>query len=206
MDIEDGLTFSAASVSATEIREENQYGGTRITLTGFLASAKIHLQFDLGIGDVVTPEPEWAVYPVVLEFAAPILRTYPRETAIAEKFKTMVSLGMVNSRMKDFADILVLLRNFDFEFALLQKAVMRTFARYELSMPTQFPECFSDEFAHSSTKQKQWMTFLAKVEIMDLPLEFFEVVAECSRFLLPLLFPTEAIPRQWIASDGFWKS
>ena len=55
VDKQDGLDFLSDSVEAAEIREESQYGGTRITLTGYLGTAKAHLQFDLGIGDVVTP-------------------------------------------------------------------------------------------------------------------------------------------------------
>ena len=204
VEIQDGLNFLPDSVEAAEIREENQYGGTRITLTGYLGTAKARLQFDLGIGDVITPSPEWQEYPVVLDFPAPVLRAYPKETAIAEKVKAMVTLGMVNSRMKDFADILVLQRNFDFGFPLLRKAVENTFARYGASMPEQMPVCFSSDFAHSPTKQKQWIAFIGKAEIKDLPMAFPDVVDECSAFLLPLLIPAQHSPGKWIAEQRCW--
>ena len=204
VDKQDGLDFLSDSVEAAEIREESQYGGTRITLTGYLGTAKAHLQFDLGIGDVVTPSPEWQEYPVVLDFPAPVLRTYPKETAIAEKAKTMVTLGMVNSRMKDFADILVLQRNFDFGFALLRKAVENTFARYGVSMPEQIPMCFSSDFANSPVKQRQWTAFIGKAEIKDLPAAFSDVMRECSAYLLPLLVPSYSSPGKWMAEQGRW--
>jgi len=51
------LLFDATTINATEIREEAQYGGTRIELTGLLGAVKVYLQFDIGIGDAVTPAP-----------------------------------------------------------------------------------------------------------------------------------------------------
>lgn len=204
VEVQDGIVFDPASVAASEIREDTQYGGTRITLEGFLGVAKVHLQFDLGVGDVVTPAPILSNYPGVLDFASPVLRAYPRETAIAEKTKTMVTLGMLNSRMKDFADILVLERNFGYDFALLQKAVTRTFARYEVALPKTLPTCFSNDFAQSPAKQNQWSAFCRKSYITELPKDFAAVVSECSNFLLPLLFPPTPAPQHWLP-DGTWK-
>jgi len=48
-------------------------------------------------------------------FPLPILLTYPRETAIAEKFEAIVNLGLTNSRMKDYYDIWLLSQQFDFD-------------------------------------------------------------------------------------------
>ncbi len=69
---------------------------------------------------------------------------------------------MVNSRMKDFADILILQRNFSFNFSLLQTAIQRTYKRYDIPIPTSLPICFSEDFAHSPTKQVQWTAFRKK--------------------------------------------
>ena len=62
--------------------------------------ARISVQIDIGFGDVITPAPIEVEYPTMLNFPAPRLRAYPRETVVAEKFEAMVKLGMVNSRMK----------------------------------------------------------------------------------------------------------
>jgi hypothetical protein len=77
-----------------------EYGGTRLELNADLAGARIHLQVDIGFGDVITPSADSAEYPVLLDHPAPHLRVYPRETVIAEKFQAMVYLGIANSRMK----------------------------------------------------------------------------------------------------------
>ena len=60
---------------------------------------------DVGFGDAVTPPPENVEFPTILEFAAPRLRAYRRETVVAERFQAMVMLGIANSRMGDFYDI-----------------------------------------------------------------------------------------------------
>jgi hypothetical protein len=70
-----------------------------------LAGARIPIQIDIGFGDAVYPEPELASFPVLLPMEAPVIRAYPREASIAEKFHTMVVLDIRNSRMKDFYDI-----------------------------------------------------------------------------------------------------
>src|SRR6516165_4040007 len=69
---------------------------------------------DIGFGDSVEPGIETIDYPSLLDLPAPRLRAYAPETVIAEKFQAMVSLGRANSRMKDFYDIWVLTKTFDF--------------------------------------------------------------------------------------------
>ena len=77
--------------------------------------ARISLQIDIDFGDIITPAPIEVEYPTMLNFPAPRLRAYPRETVVAEKFEAMVKLGMANSRMKDFYDLWELSRRFDFD-------------------------------------------------------------------------------------------
>ena len=92
MDLGDGIVFDPESVKADAIREDNTYGGSRITLVARIGSARCALQIDVGFGDAVTPEPLTVVYPTLLkDFQAPSLRVYPVYTVIAEKYQAMVS-------------------------------------------------------------------------------------------------------------------
>ncbi|HLG16232.1 MAG TPA: nucleotidyl transferase AbiEii/AbiGii toxin family protein [Blastocatellia bacterium] len=111
---EDGLEFDLASIRGEEIRVDQEYQGVRLTMTAHLARARIPVQVDIGFGDIVTPAPTMQTYPALLDFPAPEIMTYMRETVVAEKFEAMVSLGRDNSRMKDFFDIHVLSLKFDF--------------------------------------------------------------------------------------------
>jgi predicted nucleotidyltransferase component of viral defense system len=160
---EDGMTFDPATVRAAEIRKEANYAGVRVTLLGTLDGARCAVQVDVGYGDAVTPEPQIAHYPVLLEdMSAPVLRVYPAYTVVAEKYHAMVSLGMVNTRLKDYFDLWFLARHFAFDSALLQDAIAATFARRSTSLPQQLPLGLSDAFAQDATKVQQWKAFLRK--------------------------------------------
>lgn len=104
---DDGLVYDSETITIAPIREGQEYQGQRVMLTAFLGKARIPLQVDVGFGDVVTPEPRIIIYPTLLDFPAPRIRSCPHETVIAEKLQTVVARGIANSRMKDFYDLYV---------------------------------------------------------------------------------------------------
>jgi len=97
--------------------------------------ASIPLQVDVGFGDAITPAAEDREYPVLVGMAAPKLRMYPVETVIAEKLEAAVKLGIVNSRMQDFYDLLVIFRRFRDDDGTLARAIRDTFARRGTPLP-----------------------------------------------------------------------
>ena len=163
IEVEDGISFDAATINAEEIRKDANYSGIRVTLIGTIDSAKCTVQVDVGYGDAVTPAPEIATYPVMLEdMPAPELRVYPQYTVIAEKFEAIISLGMVNSRMKDYFDLWVLLRNADLDQAILEQAVQATFNRRKTEIPTGIPTGLSEQFASDGTRRALWDAFVSR--------------------------------------------
>jgi hypothetical protein len=163
IEVEDGISFDVETIRAEEIRKDANYSGTRVTLIGTIDGAKCTVQVDVGYGDAVTPAPEMATYPVMLEgMPAPELRVYPQYTVIAEKFEAIVSLGMANSRMKDYFDLWVLLRNADLQPAILEQAVEATFKRRDTAMPTEVPTGLSDRFAEDKTRIALWDAFVGR--------------------------------------------
>lgn len=161
--VADGIAFDPASVKAAAIRKEANYGGIRVTLTGTLDGARCPVQVDVGFGDVVTPAPEQVSYPVLLDdLPAPQLHVYPRYTVIAEKFEAIVSLGIANSRMKDYFDLWVLARLSKLDRAVLRQAIRATFSRRGTVLPATLPVGLSEEFSADAAKQKQWSAFIAK--------------------------------------------
>lgn len=163
IEVEDGINFDAASINAEEIRKDANYSGTRLTVLGIIDGAKCTVQVDVGYGDAVTPAAEMATYPVMLEdMPAPELRVYPQYTVIAEKFEAIVSLGMANSRMKDYFDLWVLLRNADLEPSILEQAVQATLARRGTVMPTGIPVGLSDQFASDKSRVALWDAFVGR--------------------------------------------
>ncbi len=203
---DDGLVFDGDSIRAETIAEEAEYDGIRVQLKAVLSGANISLQVDIGFGDVVTPDAERTEYPTLLEFPAPVLRTYPRETVIAEKYQAMVMLGIANSRMKDFYDIWVLARDFDFDGELLCQAIRATFERRKTQLPDTEPLAFTSEFYDDRQKQTQWQAFINKSGLTEESVALDQVIDTLRRFLMP---PTKALNDgkvfgvHWQA-DGNW--
>lgn len=158
----DAVTFDAASAKVAPIREGDAYGGRRVTVRGRLGTARVRVQADSGIGDVVTPAPEWLEYPSLLGLPSPRLRAYPRETVLAEKLHAMVLLGIRNSRMKDYFDVHALLRDGAHDEALLARAIAATFVRRRTALPEGVPVGLSELFSGDPERQAQWRAFLAK--------------------------------------------
>lgn len=181
---DDGVTFDPASVLAEDIRDQMEYGGTRIKLNADLAGARIHLQVDIGFGDVVTPAATTADYPTVLDQPAPHIRVYPRETVVAEKFQAMVHLGIANSRMKDFHDLWVIGSQFDFEGTTLTTALARTFERRSTPLPVALPLALTSEFFADAQKIRQWKAFLNRAGL-TVDIEFAAVAAFIAEFVMP---------------------
>jgi hypothetical protein len=152
---DDGLVFQALSVKVEEIREEDVYGGMRVTLEARLGKVRIPLQIDIGFGDAVTPAPTKGTFPTLLDFDAPVLRMYPRETVVAEKFETMVTLGIANSRMKDYYDIAVLARDFEFDGKTLTEAILATFKRRRTILPADIPRVAFPTNSQRTPKSKR---------------------------------------------------
>ena len=166
MDLGDGIVFDPESVQAQAIREDNTYGGTRITLVSRIGSARCALQIDVGFGDAVTPGPQTVAYPTLLnDFKAPTLRVYPVYTVIAEKYQSMVMLGQANSRLKDFFDLAVIARRTELDCATLAMAIAATFARRQTALPTQRPLALTKQFSGDAAKLRQWQAFLNKNRI-----------------------------------------
>ena len=179
----DGMVFDTSSITVDNIREQARYGGLRVRLIGALGKARGTVQLDVGYGDAVTPGPEEAIYPVMLEeMPAPRLRVYPRATVFAEKLEALVSLGMANSRMKDFFDLSALAREGKLDAEPLGHAIKATFQRRGTPLPEETPVGLSDEFATNHSKRLQWQGFIAKNRLEQLTLE--KVIEDVRQFIV----------------------
>jgi hypothetical protein len=184
--VDDGLFFDPESVRAEEIREDSAYGGVRVRLMAKLGTAELPVQVDVGVGDAVTPAPETVQFPTLLNFPAPVVRTYPVYTVVAEKFEAMVKLGIANTRMKDFHDVWFLTRRFKLEEATLRQAIEATFAHRQTPLPT-WSNALDDALANDPTKQTQWAAFIRRNGLTGLPAQFAEVVVSFREYLAPVL-------------------
>jgi predicted nucleotidyltransferase component of viral defense system len=198
----DGLLWGA--VHASQIREDQNYAGDRITVKATLSGAIIPAQIDVGFGDVITPEPVEMHWHELLGFPEARLLAYPPETVIAEKIHAAVELGLANSRMKDFYDLYWLCRNMEFRSDVLSDAIRATFRRRDAALPGDVPPALTEDFAEDSIKTIQWQAFLRKnrLEAPELP----EVIPHLRNFLHPVLVsPEDAENRIWKPLHG-WRA
>lgn len=182
IEAQDGVIFDGAALSADAIRDESDYGGLRLKTHATLAGARIRVVIDIGFGDATEPGLAEVDLPVLLDLPAPRLETYAPETVIAEKFQAMVALGRANSRVKDFYDIWMLAKVFDFAGDRLARGIAATFARRGTPVPEDLPDALSPTFAADPAKQRQWDAFLEQVAYRPGTLE--EVIADLAAFLM----------------------
>jgi len=153
---QDGVEFREETIEIQRIKEDAEYEGARVRLTATVSKARLVVQIDIGFGDSIVPRPTKIEYPVLLEFPVPKLLAYPRETVVAEKLEAITVLGVLNSRMKDYFDLMLL-----FDGAVLHRAVRATFKRRSTEVEP-MPIGLSDDFALVPGKAAQWQAFLRR--------------------------------------------
>lgn len=195
----DGMQYLGSTIRVAPIRPEDAYGGWRATLQARLGNTRLPVQVDVGIGDAVTPAPEWLDYPGLLDLPRARLRVYRPETAIAEKLHAMVVLGEANSRIKDFFDIHALSQHERFEAGVLVPAVRATFERRHTPLPAAAPFALTKAFAAVPGKRAQWLAFLRKNGIRE-PAELEDIIGRLAQFLGPVIAAAHANER----SDRVW--
>lgn len=182
---DDGLTWDAKSLDIAPIREGLAYGGERVRMVAMLDGMRIPVQIDIGFGDAISPQADQPAWTCLLGFPSPKLRTYPPETVVAEKYHAMATLGLLNTRMKDYFDLLWLAHHRVFDTNILATAIAATFARRKTAVPADVPNGLSEGFAHDATKQLQWNAFLRKNKLEAPPLPV--VIAELRTAFWPAM-------------------
>jgi predicted nucleotidyltransferase component of viral defense system len=204
---EDGIAFDSGSVEGTKIKEDDEYDGVRIKLRAELAGARMPMQIDIGFADAVYPEPELVSFPVLLPMEAPLIRAYPREASIAEKFHAMVVLDIRNSRMKDFYDIWFMANTWTFDMASLRKAILTSFERRGSTIPTGVPFALTEDFLNDPQKKQLWSAFVSRLNLEDSAPSLEEVGTVLRSFLLPCVSgepPSQVGFHTWIPTLN-WK-
>jgi len=182
-DEDDGVRFETDTLRHEPIREDNDYGGHRFKARATIGGARVAIVIDIGFGDALEPGVEAITYPALLDLPPPQLRAYAPETVIAEKFEAMVSIGIANSRIKDYYDIWMLSQTFGFDGDRLARAIAATFARRGTAVPDGIPEALSASYSDDPARQQQWSAFCENVAIEPRPLA--AVVGAIVDFLRP---------------------
>lgn len=120
IDLDDGVSFEVKDVS--NIMDEMEYPGIRVTMNANVGRLITPLKIDISTGDVITPRAIEFNYDLLLEERSISLWSYNLETILAEKLQTVLARGILNTRMRDFYDIRMLLDTYEDK---VNKAVLK---------------------------------------------------------------------------------
>ncbi|WP_427052279.1 nucleotidyl transferase AbiEii/AbiGii toxin family protein [Paenibacillus sp. TC-CSREp1] len=202
---EDSVVFQLDEMTTERIKEDADYEGVRIKITALLGRMRKILQFDIGFGDVVVPKPQLIDYPVLLDMAKPQVQAYSKESVISEKFEAMITLSVMNSRMKDFYDIYMLLTTNNFDGRVLYQAVLETFRHRGTVLEKEHP-LFQGTFAIDGNRTKQWQAFQRRLGI-EKQLVFQDVMDALYHFLHPVyqsILKEEEHSGYWHCANMMW--
>jgi predicted nucleotidyltransferase component of viral defense system len=104
--VQDDVSFSLKGIE--EIREASEYGGYRVSLDATYETIVVSLKIDISTGDTITPKEVLYSFDLLFENRKIEILAYNIETVLAEKFETIISRGIINTRARDFYDIYIL--------------------------------------------------------------------------------------------------
>jgi predicted nucleotidyltransferase component of viral defense system len=182
----DGIEFNCDSIEVSRIKEDADYEGVRVRFHATLARARVPMQLDIGFGDIITPGPMEIEYPTMLDFPAPLLRAYPRETVVAEKLEALTALGLLNSRIKDYYDLALLSRMYPFNGEHLMDAIVATFRHRGTAIAAE-PIGLMQAYCDDPARALQWRAFVRRSRFAEEAGDLTRLLDEIRPFVLPVL-------------------
>lgn len=160
--LDDHIEFILNDVA--EIMDNMEYPGIRIHMNSKLENLIVPIKIDISTGDVITPREVRYEYPLLLEDKSIQLWSYNLETILAEKIQTILSRGLLNTRMRDFYDITTLFNRYkdSINYNDLSLAFDKTCRKREtLSLLEQYEEILCS-ISEDSTLQNLWKNYCRK--------------------------------------------
>ncbi|MEG0868906.1 MAG: nucleotidyl transferase AbiEii/AbiGii toxin family protein [Hafnia sp.] len=183
--MDDGIEFDTKSLEVLEIKKHNQQPGVRFKFYGYVHGARIRGQLDISYGDFVSEKIPTVGFPVILkDMPVPDIPVYPLPSVIAEKVQTMCAKGELNTRLKDFFDVSMILQNEKLDAKTIQKAMQGTFFQRQTDIPEGNIAAFSEEYAEKNAEG--WKAFVRK-NMAKTTLTFEQTQALISTFVTPIV-------------------
>ena len=181
--LEDAILFNTQNLILRESQTGGDYHGLSASFSANLFKTRIPILIDIGFNDIIIPEPNRIQFPTLLEMPQPNLLGYTLETVVAEKLESIVKLGIINTRMKDFYDLWTIFRKGDFEQGKLKSAIKEVFSNRGTKL--EYPIAFTGSFQNDPQTITRWQNFLSGLG-KD-PIDLKEVISEISTHIKPLI-------------------
>ena len=199
----DFITFEA--IPTEPIAANRKYHGISTQITGYIKNVRVPFNVDVGVGDVIVPNPQARTIKTQLEnFEAPEIMTYSLESTIAEKLDAILQRFELTGRMKDFYDIYYLSQTFNFDGNKLLTAIKETLCtrgtEYDANSFDRIKELVNDD-----DMQTKWKYFLKALHNPDVP--FSLVMDGIEKFLEPVwnaFLQGNEFLSEWNSDNKFW--
>ena len=181
-DVDDGITFKLIKI--TSIREADQYEGYRVSLEAVFDTLVVLLKIDLTAGDKLTPDAINYHYKLLLEQRFIEILSYNIETILAEKIETIVSRGVLNTRLRDYYDIYILnkLEATKIDYRLYVDAIAATSERRESVEEIEKRKMVLETLKNSKVMKKRWEDYQKEYGYAK-ELSFYEVMIEVEKLV-----------------------
>lgn len=202
----DALQFESDTIKTTPIRDGSEYQGIRVVIVALLGTSRIPIQLDLGFGNAIVPGPEEVEYRSLLGDPPPRILAYPQESVVAEKLHAMVTLGLQNSRYKDFYDMHAMANAFRFERSTLVAAVRATFERRATPIVAETPVALRAAFYSDAARAAQWRAYVTRSGMASVTQDFASVGERVVAFLQPVWEEVNSAGesrREWTPEEGW---
>ena len=160
--IDDGVSFQIISIK--DIRLEDEYSGFRLNILSKLGNNKTYITVELTTGDIITPKETKYNYHCIFEDKKIAIMSYPLETVLAEKFHSIITRGTLNTRLKDFYDVYILLNTKldKLNKEHLIKAIENTFRRRKTEFHLEFFKEVVHDLSENQHMNKLWNEYVIK--------------------------------------------
>ncbi len=162
IDVGDGISFNIISIK--DIRLEDEYGGFRLNILSKLSNNKTYITIELTTGDIITPREMKYNYNSIFEDKKIPIMSYTLETVVAEKLQTIVTRGLLNTRLKDFYDIYILMnvKENDLNKDNLIMAIQNTFKRRQTNLDVEQINEILEELTNDRNMNSLWKEYVLK--------------------------------------------
>ena len=162
IDLDDSVNFEFKGIK--EIRQEDEYGGYRVSLDAKFDKLVVPMKLDITTGDVITPKEIKYKFDLMFEDRSIEILAYNMETVIADKFETIISRNIDTTRARDFYDIYILwtTQQKNFDKKLLKQAIIKKFEYSESSDRLNNIDEIMEVIKDSDALKEHWKNYQSK--------------------------------------------
>lgn len=163
--IDDDVSFSFSGIDA--IRDDDAYGGYRVSIMAEYDTITTPLQIDITTGDAITPKEVLYLFKMIFEEGSFGIWAYNIETVLAEKMETILRRGELNTRPRDFYDVYILAKTQRFEHSIFVDALKSTATHRETTHIFTNISSRLDEISGSDTLRSRWSKYTKDYRYAD---------------------------------------